>query len=100
MVVAGRILTPESGRLLGARIFGRRTTRGLSWTLLSDRCGLAVVTLRRVEAGRGRLTSSGFERLARYLNSSPAQLLEGLDFEDGSEDGEREGDESVPSLEL
>lgn len=61
--------------LFGAMVRQRRKARGLSQVALSERTGLSIETVARVERGQSAASFDVVERLAAALEVQPAALF-------------------------
>ncbi len=64
-------------RRIGARVADARALRGWSVTEFAARVGLSASQLRRIEAGRVRLSVDELERLAAALQHPLTRFLDG-----------------------
>ncbi len=66
---------------IGNRIVDRRKELGLSQREVAERMGVTPPSLANVEAGRQRLLVNTLVDIARILNLSPGELIEGAEFQ-------------------
>jgi transcriptional regulator with XRE-family HTH domain len=68
---------------LGRRARLRRDALGLSQMALADRIGLHFTFVSEVERGERNLSLSSLLRLAQGLETNPAELVDGLEWDKG-----------------
>lgn len=74
-------MAKDSSKLLvrfGERVRGLRQGTGLSQEAFAERCGLDRTYISSIERGKRNVSLENLKVLARALNVSLSQLLEGL----------------------